>query len=474
MTTTATATGSATRTEKDTMGAMTVPADALWGASTQRAVENFPISGRPMPPGILHAYGHLKAACAKVNLELGRLNATRAEAIIKAATEIGVGQHHRHFPIDVFQTGSGTSTNMNANEVIANLICIARGVPIGSSKDAAYIGDPKTGTGVHPNDHVNLGQSSNDTFPTAIRIAAAYDIHRHLLPCIESMLLELEAKAEAWDDIVKIGRTHLQDATPIRLGQEFEGYAQQMRHAQKRAQHALDALLELPIGGTAVGTGINTHPKFAAKVCEVLTKRIGVEFVEAVNHPEAQAAKDSFVGAHGELRTIAVALSKIANDYHTSVQSIAAHNGIDNPNLIVAGRTLVIPPVSGDAQWLKQALINLLDNSLRYTPPGGKVIVRLRHVEGRVEIAVRDTGHGIEPEHLPHLFEHFYRTDKARSREEGGSGLGLSIVAWLAQAHNGRVTVESTPQVGSTFFVWLPEYVAAVQPVHPDDEMQAS
>ena len=314
MTTTATATGSATRTEKDTMGAMTVPADALWGASTQRAVENFPISGRPMPPGILHAYGHLKAACAKVNLELGRLNATRAEAIIKAATEIGVGQHHRHFPIDVFQTGSGTSTNMNANEVIANLICIARGVPIGSSKDAAYIGDPKTGTGVHPNDHVNLGQSSNDTFPTAIRIAAAYDIHRHLLPCIESMLLELEAKAEAWDDIVKIGRTHLQDATPIRLGQEFEGYAQQMRHAQKRAQHALDALLELPIGGTAVGTGINTHPEFGWRVCEKLNEAFGIPFREAEDHCEAQHTQDAIVEASGHLRTIAISLSKIACD----------------------------------------------------------------------------------------------------------------------------------------------------------------
>ena len=306
--------GAATRTEKDTMGEMTVPADALYGASTQRAVENFPISGRVMPAGILHAYGHLKAACAKVNLELGRLNEARANAIIKAATEIGMGQHHEHFPIDVFQTGSGTSTNMNANEVIANLICKANDAPIGSSKDATYIGDAKTGTGVHPNDHVNLGQSSNDTFPTAMRLAAAYDIHRHLLPCIEGMLRELEAKAKAWDDIVKIGRTHLQDATPIRLGQEFSGYAQQMRHAEQRAQHALDALLELPIGGTAVGTGINTHPEFGKRVCAKLSKAFGISFREAADHCEAQHTQDAVVEASSHLRTIAISLSKIACD----------------------------------------------------------------------------------------------------------------------------------------------------------------
>ncbi len=315
MTTTASpAKGGATRTEKDTMGTMSVPAQALYGASTQRAVENFPISGRSIPAGVLYAYGHLKAACAKVNLELGRLNKDRAEATIKAATEIGMGKHHEHFPIDVFQTGSGTSTNMNANEVIANLVCEANGVAIGSSKDATYIGDAKTGKGVHPNDHVNLGQSSNDTFPTAMRLAAAYDIHNHLLPCIKGMAVELETKAKAWDDVVKIGRTHLQDATPIRLGQEFAGYAQQLRHAEQRAQHALDALLELPIGGTAVGTGINTHPEFGARVCEKLSEAFGIPFREATDHCEAQHTQDAVVEASGNLRTIAISLSKIACD----------------------------------------------------------------------------------------------------------------------------------------------------------------
>jgi fumarate hydratase class II len=303
-----------TRIEKDTMGEMTVPAAALYGASTQRAVENFPISGRTVPAAIFYAFGHLKAACAAVNRDLGRLNDARADAIIKAAGEIGEGQHHEHFPVDIFQTGSGTSTNMNANEVIANLICVANGVPIGSSKNAEYIGDAETGHGVHPNDHVNMGQSSNDTFPTAIHVAAAYDIRNHLQPAIEKLAKALETKAQAWDEIVKIGRTHLQDATPIRLGQEFSGYAQQMRHAERRAHQALEALCELPIGGTAVGTGINTHPEFGRRVAEKLAERLGIPFEEAHNHFEAQHAKDAVVEASGHLKTIAISLSKIAND----------------------------------------------------------------------------------------------------------------------------------------------------------------
>jgi len=304
----------ATRIEKDTMGEMTVPAFALYGASTQRAVENFPISGRPVPRAILHAYGHLKAACAAVNHKLGRLNKHRADAIIRAATEIGMGRHHEHFPIDIFQTGSGTSTNMNANEVIANLICTANGAPIGSSKVADYIGDPTNGTGVHPNDHVNMGQSSNDTFPTAIRIAAAYDIHHHLLPAIRKMTHKLEWQAKEWDRIVKIGRTHLQDATPIRLGQEFSGYAEQLKKGEQRALEALDALLELPIGGTAVGTGINTHEDFGRLVCDHLSHSLGLHFREAANHFEAQHAQDALVEVSGHLKTIAISLTKIASD----------------------------------------------------------------------------------------------------------------------------------------------------------------
>jgi fumarate hydratase class II len=304
----------ATRIEKDSMGEMKVPVAALYGASTQRAVENFPVSGRPVPHAVIHAYGHLKAACAAVNHRLGRLNKHRSDAIIRAATEIGMGRHHEHFPIDVFQTGSGTSTNMNANEVIANLVCLANGAPIGSSKNHDYIGHAAEGHGVHPNDHVNMGQSSNDTFPSAIRIAAAYDIHHHLLPAIRTMAHKLDWQAKEWDRIVKIGRTHLQDATPIRLGQEFSGYAEQMKKAEQRALEALDAMLELPIGGTAVGTGINTHEDFGRLVCDHLAHTLGLHFREAANHFEAQHAQDALVEASGHLKTIAISLTKIACD----------------------------------------------------------------------------------------------------------------------------------------------------------------
>lgn len=305
---------SGTRIETDTMGEMSVPASALYGASTQRAVENFPISGRPLPAGIIQAYGWLKAACAETNQKLGRLNRERAEAISRASLEIAMGQHLEHFPVDVFQTGSGTSTNMNANEVIANLICIANGAPIGSSKKSDYIGDAETGKGVHPNDHVNMGQSSNDTFPTAMHIAAAVEIRKRLIPAIRGMTRVLEKHANDWDRIVKIGRTHLQDATPIRLGQEFSGYAEQMKKAEQRAMEAMDALAELPIGGTAVGTGINTHPDFGRLVCSALSQRLDIPFREAANHFEAQHAKDAVVSVSGHLKTIAVSMSKIAND----------------------------------------------------------------------------------------------------------------------------------------------------------------
>lgn len=304
----------ATRIEKDTMGEMTVPADALYGASTQRAVENFPISGRPVPPEIVHAYGYLKAACARVNAELGRVNESRATSIVKAALEVAEGKHDHHFPVDIFQTGSGTSTNMNANEVIANLVCVDRGAAIGSSKNADYLGDLDSGEGVHPNDHVNYGQSSNDTFPTAMHLAGARSIQQTLLPALSRMATSLEDKAQKWDAIVKIGRTHLQDATPIRLGQEFAGYARQMRQAERRARMALETLFELPIGGTAVGSGINTHPEFGARVSAELAKMLGLGFREAADHCEAQHAKDGIVETSGHLKTIALSLSKIAND----------------------------------------------------------------------------------------------------------------------------------------------------------------
>jgi fumarate hydratase, class II len=304
-----------TRLEKDTMGEMVVPADVLYGASTQRAVSNFPVSGRPVPWGIVQAYAMLKHACAQVNFKLKRLDKARTDAISRACESVAGGLHDRggwqkHFPVDVFQTGSGTSTNMNANEVIANLVCIERGAAIGSSKNAEYL---KAG-GVHPNDHVNMGQSSNDTFPTAIHIAAVLAIHERLLPAITMMRKQLEKQAKAWDKIVKIGRTHLQDATPIRLGQEFSGFASQMAHAEQRARSAMEALGELAIGGTAVGTGINAHEDFDRMVCEQLTKVLGVKFRKAANHFEAQHAKDACVEASGQMKTIATSLTKIAAD----------------------------------------------------------------------------------------------------------------------------------------------------------------
>jgi fumarate hydratase, class II len=303
------------RTEKDSMGEMSVPADVLYGASTQRAVENFPISGRPVPESIIRAFGLLKAACAHTNCKLERLDTGRAEAVVAACGLIRDGLEDRggiarHFPIDIFQTGSGTSTNMNVNEVVANLVCLANGKPIGSSKDSAYL----EAGGVHPNDHVNMGQSSNDTFPTAMNVAAAVAITENLLPAMAKLRAELTIKAQKWDRVVKIGRTHLQDATPIRLGQEFSGYAAQIAHGEERLHRTLHVLKELAIGGTAVGTGINTHPKFGAIVAAELSTDTGIHFREAPNHFEAQHARDAIVGTSGNLRTVAVSISKIVSD----------------------------------------------------------------------------------------------------------------------------------------------------------------
>jgi fumarate hydratase class II len=294
------------RIERDTMGEMKVPHDALYGASTARAIDNFPISGEPVPDAVIHAFGYLKAACAQANHELGKLDEKKTQAIIAAAEEVAAGKHDHHHPVDIYQTGSGTSTNTNVNEVIANVANQRLGHGVGAKgKEGA----------VHPNDHVNMGQSSNDTFPTAMHIAATMAIAHDLIPALKRLHEDLAAKAKQWDKIVKIGRTHLMDATPIRVGQVFSGYAAQAEYATIRASRALKRLEEnMPIGGTAVGTGINTHPKFAAKVCVALSNKLGGTFTEAANHPEAQAAKDSFVEAHGELKTIAVSLSKIASD----------------------------------------------------------------------------------------------------------------------------------------------------------------
>ncbi len=291
-----------TRIERDSMGEMEVPAGAFYGASTQRAVLNFPVSGYRFGRPFIRAMGLIKYAAAMANEKLGKLDGKLSKLIKQAAREVADGLHDEHFVVDIFQTGSGTSTNMNANEVIANRAIEIAGGKIGSK-------DP-----VHPNDHVNMGQSSNDVIPTAMHVAAVTALHKDLMPALHRLRNALSAKAKAWDDIVKIGRTHLQDATPIRLGQEFSGYASQIAHADRRIMSKVIALRELPIGGTAVGTGINTHPQFAKLVCEVLNHETGEEFHEAPNHFEAQAAKDSFVGTSAVLRTVALSLTKIAND----------------------------------------------------------------------------------------------------------------------------------------------------------------
>ena len=284
------------RIEHDTMGEVKVPVDALWRAQTQRAVENFPISGRGLESQQIRALGLLKAACAQVNKDLGNLDAEKADAIIAAAKEIADGKHDEQFPIDVFQTGSGTSSNMNTNEVIAS-IAKANGVE------------------VHPNDHVNMGQSSNDTFPTATHVAATEAAANDLIPALKVLQESLEKKAKEWHEVVKSGRTHLMDATPVTLGQEFSGYARQIELGIARVEGTLERLGELAIGGTAVGTGINTPAEFGGKVTEELIKLTGVEQLsEAKNHFEAQANRDGLVEFSGAMRSVAVSLYKIAND----------------------------------------------------------------------------------------------------------------------------------------------------------------
>jgi len=292
----------ATRVEKDSMGPMTVPSHALWGASTQRAVENFPVSGYRLGRRFVRALGLIKQTAAEVNRDLGILPEKLATLIVQAASDVIEGKLDDHFVVDVFQTGSGTSSNMNANEVIANRAIQLAGGQIGSK------------TPVHPNDHVNMAQSSNDVIPTAMHIAVAEALRHDLSPALRQLHAHLDEKAKAFDKIVKIGRTHLQDATPIRLGQEFSGYASQIAHADVRANRAIAALRELPIGGTAVGTGINSHPEFGRRMAALLSKKTGIDFVEAANHFESQAAKDAIVEASGLVRTIAIGLTKIAND----------------------------------------------------------------------------------------------------------------------------------------------------------------
>src|SRR3989441_9727445 len=283
------------------MGEMQVPADAYYGASTQRAVLNFPISGQAMPRRFIRALGMVKRAAAQTNRELGLLPRRRARAIAAAAQEVVDGKLDEQFPIDVYQTGSGTSTNTNANEVIAN-------------RATEILGGERGSKLVHPNDHVNLGQSSNDVVPTAIQVAAAIAIHDELLPALERLQRALDEKSKEFWPIIKTGRTHLQDATPIRLGQEFEGYASQMEKSVERLRYAEHELGDLPIGGTAVGTGVNAHPDFARRVAEKLSQMNGVEVWETKHHFQAQNTLDSLVSASGMVRVLCVSLFKICND----------------------------------------------------------------------------------------------------------------------------------------------------------------
>jgi fumarate hydratase class II len=284
------------RVERDTMGEVRVPAQALYQAQTQRAVENFPISGRPIDPALIAALGLIKAAAAQANAKLGVLDTQRAEAIVAAARSVAAGEHDREFPIDVFQTGSGTSSNMNANEVIAS------------------IASQNLGDKIHPNDHVNASQSSNDVFPSAIHIAATRGLIKFLIPALQHLEEALSAKAIEFAEVVKSGRTHLMDATPVTLGQEFGGYAAQVRYGVDRINAVLPRVAELPLGGTAVGTGINTPAGFASSVISIIVDETGLPLTEARDHFEAQGARDGLVEASGALRTIAISLNKIAND----------------------------------------------------------------------------------------------------------------------------------------------------------------
>ena len=290
------------RIERDSMGELTVPADTYYGAQTARAVASFPISDLRFPRSFIRALGQIKMAAAQVNAELGLLDGKLSEAIVRAAQEVADGKFDDQFVVDVFQTGSGTSTNMNANEVISNRAIEVLGGVIGSRSP------------VHPNDHVNLGQSSNDVIPTAIHISALRATRDGLVPALEKLQAELERKAREFMPVVKTGRTHLQDATPIRLGQEFLGYAGQIERGIERLRHAQEELSEVALGGTAVGTGVNTHPEFAKRVCARLSDMLGVPVRETSNHFQAQSSLDAVVEASGALKTVAVSLMKVSND----------------------------------------------------------------------------------------------------------------------------------------------------------------
>jgi fumarate hydratase class II len=341
------------------MGEFDVPVGALYGASTARAVENFPISGVGIGREMIRALGLVKQTTARVSRDLGLLDSYLADAIAAAAREVADGALDEHFPVDVFQTGSGTSSNMNANEVIANRANLMLGSTIGSK------------TPIHPNDHVNMGQSSNDVFPTAIHVAALSRIQGELLPALGSLKDALQKKSEEFDDTVKVGRTHLQDATPIRLGQEFSAYISQLDHGIDHLTSAADGLRELPLGGTAVGTGINTHSEFGNRAAAILSELTGIEFVEARNHFEAQSARDAAVRVSGALKSIAVSLIKIANDIRWLASGPSAGLGELTLPAVQPGSSIMpgkVNPVI--AESLIQAAAQVIGNDAAITVGG--------------------------------------------------------------------------------------------------------
>src|SRR6056297_1436560 len=355
------------RTEADSLGEMQVPAEAYWGAQTQRAVENFPISGISFGRRFVRALGVVKKAAAQANRDLGHLDEDVADAIVEAADEVIAGEHDDQFPVDVFQTGSGTSSNMNANEVIANRAAELMGKEVGDRV-------------VHPNDHVNFGQSSNDVIPTAMHVASLEAVEKDLTPALDTLRDALATKEEEFDGVVKTGRTHLQDATPVRLGQEFSGYRTQVEKGLSRVDYVRDHLGELALGGTAVGTGLNTHPDFPELAAEYISEETGIEFREADNHFEAQAAHDAMSEAHGQLRTIAGSLNKMANDLR--LLASGPRNGfgeIDQPenqpgSSIMPGK---INPVVAEAvnQVHKQVVGN--DTAVEYGAAEGQIDLNL-------------------------------------------------------------------------------------------------
>jgi len=356
------------RIEKDSMGEMYVPEEALWGPQTQRAVENFPISGYRFPREFIRALGVVKIAAAKTNMELGLLDKSLAAPIILAAREVMEGKWDNQFVVDIFQTGSGTSTNMNANEIIA--------------RRAGRIAEEENGqpVSVHPNDHVNMGQSSNDVIPTCLHISAYESLKQKLLPALEELYRELEKKAGEFHDIVKLGRTHLQDAVPIRLGQEIGGYAAMVKHSVRRVETALDSLAELALGGTAVGTGINTHPAYAPIAVEKISTITGSEFREAENHFEAQAGRDAVVEAHAAVKTAAVSLTKIANDIRW--MGAGPYGGIGE---------LIIPPVQPGSSIMPGKVNPVMAESLLQVAAqvmGNDAAISLAGLSGNFELNV--------------------------------------------------------------------------------------